>query len=382
MPKKKQNQGIKSTTLSSHELINHLNRIINIQDRLHDSNLKVDTFIRTAAEQVQNLTKAAGASIELVEGDNLVYKAATGSMEKLIGKIIDKNISISGLCISTHQIIRSDDMENDPRMDNQEIKQLQAKSMIITPFFYAKGAAGVVKIISSRLNAFSDIDIQTIRIIAGLIGEAINQQIMQTEMEQINEEKTHALDDLKKSEKKIKHISRHDYLTNLPNRNFFNDQLELTLAKAKRKKQLIAIMYLDIDQFKDVNDTMGHSYGDKVLIAFANRLKQCMRASDVAARFGGDEFIVLVDDIKEVQDAIVISNKILQAMRQPFTISNKPVVLTTSIGIAFLRDSDISPDDFIRQADQALYVSKNSGRNTFYIYDNDLTVEHTPTNSG
>ncbi len=381
MTKRRSSNPTKNQTVKAceqQELINHLNRIINIQDRLNEPNLKVNDFIQIAAEQLQQLTHATGTLIETLEAeDKLRYRGGTGHLEKWVGQSCDKNDSISGLCISTHQIIRADDVENDPRINPQECRQLQARSLVVVPFFYESHIAGVIKVISNNLNAFSDIDLQTIRVIAGLVGDAIARLKNIGQLKVLSKEKTHALDDLRKTEKKLKHVARHDYLTGLPNRNMFNEQLTIALAKAKRKKQLIALMYLDIDQFKDINDTMGHAYGDKLLTAFANRLKQCLRASDIAARFGGDEFILLLDDLKEVQDAIVIANKILQAMRQPFTLNSKPASVTTSIGIAFLRDSDISLDDFIRQADQALYVSKNSGRNTFYIYDNDLVMEQT-----
>lgn len=376
--KSENNQVINKITSTDAQMINHLNRIINTQDRLNEPNISLDAFIKIAAQQVQNLTNASGIAIAMVDKENLVYKTAIGSLAKYAGQQVDKNNGIAGLCISTHQVIRSEDVENDSRIDNEESHKLQAKSLVIAPFFHENNVAGMIKIVSSELNAFTEIDIQSIRVIAGLIGYAVGQHILQESTQKLSQQKTHALEDLRKLEKKIKHITHHDFLTGLPNQNSFNDQLDVMLTKAKRKKHLLALMYLDIDNFKNVNDNMGHAIGDKLLHAFANRLKQCLRSSDLVARFGGDEFILLLDDIKEVQDAMVISNKILQAMRQPFNLGNKSLNITTSIGIAFLRDFEISADDFIKQADQALYISKNSGRNTFYIYDNDLTVEHTP----
>jgi diguanylate cyclase (GGDEF)-like protein len=356
-------------------LSNHLNRIINTQDRMNEANLNIDLFLNIAANQVHNMTGASGTVIELVKGDDLLHQVALGCMEKFAGLRTDKNNGISGLCISTHQIIRAEDAENDSRIDIKECLQMKARSLIVTPFFYGNHASGVIKVISDRLNAFTDIDIQTIHVIAGLIGSAMTQHHLHEASQTSLQEKERALENLRKMEKKTKHMAHHDYLTGLPNRNLFNDQLTLTLAKAKRKKQLIALMYLDVDHFKNVNETYGHALGDTLLQAIAHRLKQCLRASDLAARFGGDEFVVLIDDIKEVQDAIVISNKILQAMRQPFNLGDKPLSITMSIGISFLRDVDITADDFIRQSDQALFISKNSGRNTFYIFDNELTVE-------
>jgi|GEM_PF-2053925 diguanylate cyclase (GGDEF)-like protein len=370
------NPAVKPKNENSHDLSNYLNRIINVQNRLNEANLNLDSFLHIAAQQLHIIAHATGTTIELVDGDDMVYRAALGNMENFAGHRNDKNNSISGLCISTHQIIRSEDIENDSRIDPKEALQMRARSLVVAPFFYGNHAAGVIKITSAESNAFNELEIQTIHVIAGLIGSAITQHHMFVSSQLLAKEKDHAVDTLRKLEKKMKHITHHDYLTGMANRHLFNDQLNLVLAKAKRRKQLVALMYLDIDHFNNVNETQGHAFGDKLLQAFAHRLKQCLRASDLAARFGGDEFVILIDDLKETQDAIVITNKILQAMRQPFIICNKPLSITTSIGISFLKDNEISADDFIRQSDQALFISKSSGRNTFYIYDNDLTVEH------
>lgn len=380
MPKKQgsnnlQNQAIKSGPSSEHDLISHLNRIINTQDCLNGSNLAVSDFLGLAAKQVHDLTKSTGTVIELIKEDYLVYTIALGSFKKFEGQRLDKNIGISGLSLSTHQIIRSDDTETDTRINTEECKIMGARSLVIAPFFQEHQAAGVIKIASNKANAFSEVDIQTIRVIAGMIGTALSWHHAEELSQKLERENAHLRDETRKLEKKMRHVVHHDYLTGLPNRNLFNDHLKLTMAKCKRKKMLVALMYLDIDNFNHINETHGDAIGDKLLQAFAHRLKQSIRSSDIAARLGGDEFTVLVDDIKNEEDAIIITNKILQSMRQPFHLDGKDIHITTSIGIAFLRDLDIAPDDFIRQADQALYVSKNSGRNTFYIYDNDLVIE-------
>lgn len=387
MPKKTQlpdsnslnNQTITSDIPKDQSLINYLNSLINTQERLNEVNFNLESFMNMAVQQIHFLTHATGVAIELAEGNDIVCCAATGSIKKFLGKNIDKNNGISALSMSTHQIIRSDDTESDARINAEECRQLDARSLIVAPLFYEGNPVGAIKIISNQLNAFNEIDIQILRVIDGLVSSAIARQITSEHEDKLTEEKAQALDDLRKTEKKLKHSSQHDYLTGLPNRTVLNQHLALGLAKAKRKKQLIALMYLDIDLFSQVNESLGHDVGDSVLYAFAQRLKKCIRSSDLAVRYGGDEFVLLIDDFKEATDVTVIADKILQSVRQPFHLNNESISLTTSIGIAFLNDKDIKAEDFLKQAYQALYVSKNTGRNTFYIFNNDLLYE--PSNS-
>ncbi|VVC74958.1 putative diguanylate cyclase YegE [Aquicella siphonis] len=363
---------------TTQKFISHMNRLIATQSQLVDANFNLDSFLQEAARQIQLMTAATGAVVELAHGEEMVFRAASGTIEKYTGLREDKNASISGLCLGTHQILRSDDTENDPRVNVELCRKIQARSLVAAPLFHGGNAIGVLKITSDKCNSFDEFDVQTIRLMAGMVGSGLTRQMLHDKAQRLSEEKKRAQEELAKVEKQLKHMSHHDYLTGLPNRNSFNEQLALTLSKSKRKKQLIALMYLNIDHFQNINDTMGHAVGDKLLHAFAMRLKQCIRSSDVAARLGGDEFTLLIDDINETQDAIVIAEKVLQAMRKPFSIQSKPLHITTSIGIAFLKDADISVDEFIKQADQALYVAKNSGRNTYYVFDTELLYERSP----
>jgi len=371
------NQLDKSNVVNNEQLINHLNRIINTQDKIYESKFNLDAFLHMAAEQIQQLTHANGMTIELIEDNHFVCRAATGSMTKYAGRREDKNNGLSGLCITTHQVFRSNDIHHDALIHSEEIHEMDAQSVVVAPLFHEGNSVGVIKMTSDHTNAFSDIDIQSIRVMSGVINFAITFHTMYEHTKTLEKEKTHTLDNLRKLERKFKHASQHDELTGLPNRALFNEYLHIHMAKAKRKKHLIVLMYLDIDHFKNVIETMGHVVADKLLRAFANRFKQCTRSSDIAARFGGDEFTLLIDDMKDMNEIIVIADKILQAIRQPFQIDDKSINITASIGIAYMKDKDINADNLIKQADQALYVCKNSGRNTFYIFDNELLQEHT-----
>lgn len=358
------------------DLINYFNRVISIQSYLIDTNFNLSTFLSFAISQIQTLTKSTGIAIELIEDDKTFYRAALGSLKKYLNAHFNINDSMAALSINTHQIIRYDNTEKDDRINKNTYQSIGSPSSVITaPFFHDGKVIGCIVIVSKKPNAFTELDVQVASIMAGLVGYGISQQVFQEKTKKLTAEQEQTQESLKKAEKKLKHTMHHDYLTGLANRNLFNEQLKIVIAKAKRKKQLVALMYLDIDHFKNINEMYGHSIGDKLLFSFAMRLKQCVRSSDIIARLGGDEFVLLIDDIKEPQDVIVIADKVLQSMRKPFTFNKKSLNITTSIGISFLNDPDISTDEFINQADQALYISKNSGRNTFYIFNSELLHE-------
>ncbi len=372
----------KTTSTSSQDnkkqrLINHLNMIINTQACLVSTTFDLDRFMTMVTQQIQNLTPATGAVIELAQGEEMVYRATSGSIDKYLGLHLNKNDAISGLCIQSRQILQCDDCETDVRVNKEACQKAGARSLVVVPLFYEGNAVGVLKIISSKPHAFNEFDIQTLQLMAGLIGSALAHQILYDKSQQLLKEKTEAIEELKKAEIKLKHLAHHDNLTGLPNRNLFNERLKSALLKAKRNKQIIALMYLDIDHFKDINDTMGHGIGDKLLNAFALRLQKCIRSSDTVARLGGDEFVLLIENIAENKDVVTIAKKILKVINEPFNFNKKTINVTTSIGITYFNDGISTSDEFIKQADEALYVSKNSGRNTFYVFQNEILYEKT-----
>lgn len=156
-----------------------------------------------------------------------------------------------------------------------------------------------------------------------------------------------------------------DALTNLPNRRFFYEKLESAIKSAKRKNSLVALFFLDLDHFKEVNDTMGHSAGDKLLIQTAERIKKCVREIDVVARLGGDEFTIIFEDIKSLSSLDKIAQDICNALSKPFQIKGKEVTVSTSIGIAVYPTDTDCEDGLLKKADQAMYQSKSKGRNCF-----------------
>jgi diguanylate cyclase (GGDEF)-like protein/PAS domain S-box-containing protein len=170
-------------------------------------------------------------------------------------------------------------------------------------------------------------------------------------------------------EEQLAHQAFHDPLTELPNRVLFADRLEHALARAAQRGDRIAILFIDLDRFKLVNDTLGHEAGDQVLVAAAERLRQCTRPADTIARLGGDEFTILLEDVTDAEDATRLANVILANLSSPFAVGNQEAVVTVSIGIALSTPGHSTALELLRDADVALYRAKDKGKARHEIFD-------------
>ena len=190
----------------------------------------------------------------------------------------------------------------------------------------------------------------------------------------------------KNKEKQIHYLSYHDTLTNLANRYLLKDRLEMAIANAQRKNRLMAIVLLDLDNFKNINDTIGHSAGDQLLQGFADRLSKCVRQTDSVsrlsaaesdvflARLGGDEFAALLAEVDNIQDPAKVCNRVLEMLSKPFILGPHEIFVTVSIGIALYPFDGKDIDTLIKNADVAMYQAKNQGRNNYQYYSESLNV--------
>ena len=173
----------------------------------------------------------------------------------------------------------------------------------------------------------------------------------------------------KQADELIAYQAYHDILTGLPNRALFKDRLDLAIIQSQRNETRLAVMFIDLDRFKLVNDTMGHVKGDELLQQVAARLKECLRRGDTLARLGGDEFILVLPDLRDRQDIGEIAEKSLQCFWEPFPLGNDKARISASIGIALYPDDGSSSDELIRHADLAMYHVKLQGKNSHSFYD-------------
>ncbi len=183
--------------------------------------------------------------------------------------------------------------------------------------------------------------------------------------------------DRKRNEEQIRKLAFYDGLTGLPNRALFNDRLGQELAKARRHKELLAVMFIDLDRFKVVNDTMGHDTGDLLIRAVSKRLKKIIREVDTACRLGGDEFVVLFTDIKFADDISVIARKILLQLSEAFVLAGTEVFITASLGVSIFPDHGDGVEALLKNADAAMYYAKEQGRNNYQFYTSAIDTNAT-----
>ena len=191
------------------------------------------------------------------------------------------------------------------------------------------------------------------------------------------------VDDITEKHKMIHELERkttlldfkahHDDLTGLPNRTLYRDRIEQAIEKSKRAKKKFAIFFIDLDNFKQVNDSLGHDAGDRVLLDATKRLKESIRAEDTLARLGGDEFTILFEDIYRFEDIANLARKILERFRKPFIINGHTLYISCSIGVSIYPDDGTNGEDLLKYADNAMYKAKEEGRNSFRFYTQEMT---------
>ncbi|MCG3168538.1 MAG: hypothetical protein CALGDGBN_00035 [Pseudomonadales bacterium] len=183
------------------------------------------------------------------------------------------------------------------------------------------------------------------------------------------------LEELRRKEQHLHHLAQHDHLTNLPNRLLLFDRLRHAIAKAQRTASRIAVIFIDLDRFKDINDSLGHAAGDEVIQQAALRLRALLRDEDTVARLGGDEFVVMLEDVQDPLHVAALAQKILACSRSPMAFAGRELYIGASLGIALYPQDGLDPQSLVRNADAAMYRSKAEGRNTIHFYTEDMTEQ-------
>jgi diguanylate cyclase (GGDEF)-like protein/PAS domain S-box-containing protein len=166
----------------------------------------------------------------------------------------------------------------------------------------------------------------------------------------------------------LDHLAHHDPLTKLPNRLNLYETVTREISRAVRHEQLLGLLFIDLDYFKDVNDKYGHEVGDLLLVKISQRIKTCIRTEDILARLGGDEFSIVLTELKSIEDIKAIASKVIEQCQQPLYINDIEIKIGVSIGIALAPKDSTTPEELLKLADMAMYKAKNEGRNRFALY--------------
>ncbi len=187
------------------------------------------------------------------------------------------------------------------------------------------------------------------------------------------------ISEMKDNEERIRNLAYYDLLTHLPNRRLLHDRLGVAIAHAHRSQGRLAVIFIDLDRFKRINDSLGHSVGDKLLQEVARRLQVSVKEDDTVARMGGDEFVILLGDVEDIEDVVQVARRIIDAMGQPIAINGQELVITCSVGVSVYPDDGTSLESLIHNADSAMYRAKEAGRNSYQLYSpamNAHSLEH------
>ncbi|PMR69403.1 EAL domain-containing protein [Halomonas heilongjiangensis] len=181
---------------------------------------------------------------------------------------------------------------------------------------------------------------------------------------------------LRENEKRVRQLAYYDALTGLPNRRLLEDRLELAIRHAHRQDQRLAVIFIDLDHFKRVNDTLGHAVGDELLLRVAERLHHRLREDDTLARLGGDEFLVLLPELDGPDEVTRVARRLIEAVSEPFELGGREFRVGCSLGISLYPDDGATPEDLVRNADAAMHRAKQQGRNTYRLYQAEMHVQH------
>lgn len=322
--------------------------IIKIQTEIAKAIYDLGKVMDLAAQCSQQLLNASGAVIEMVDADEMVYRAASGTAAAFLGLRLKRTGSLSGLCVEEGRPLSCNDSDTDPRVDRDACKKVGLRSMIVVPLLHNGSVVGVLKVLSPRPNAFDEIDLQSLEILSEMIGAAMS-HAKETEN--------------RKEESRALFVrATHDSLTGLANRALFYDHLRISISLAQRKRDQLAILMLDMDGLKQINDTFGHQAGDAALVELASRLKVATRDSDTAARIGGDEFAVLLNGVSDQQSATITLQRTSEQTSGRFYFEGHDLNIRASMGIALYPADGTEIETLLKSADEAMYRAKRQPR--------------------
>ncbi|HET7766102.1 MAG TPA: diguanylate cyclase, partial [Burkholderiales bacterium] len=315
----------------------------------------VEDVLKRAVELVSVSLKADYCTVLELDrsGKHLLLKAASGWPEDMKTRpaVAIRPGGRLEYVLSHREPLIIDDLPKDERFPESPLLKLGVRSGIQVPIFGTAGTYGILSAHARTKLRFDPDDASFLQSVANTLAVAIER---------------------KNAQERLERLAQFDSLTGLPNRQLFHDRLLKTMAHARRGGSPMAVLFIDLDRFKLVNDTQGHSAGDKLLQEAAMRLLQCVRAGDTVGRFGGDEFGAIVTDLAKPGDAGVVAQKVLDALGQPFKLDAHDTYVSASIGITLFPADGDNPEALVMNADTAMYRAKEQGRNTYQYFTREM----------
>lgn len=322
-------------------------------------------LLQSGIDALTKLIQARYGAVSLVDEagvqKNFLYTGIDPAQTQKIGQAPEGR-GLLGIVIRENLSLSIDDISKDPRSAGFPPHHPAMKTLLAVPISHDGLVYGRIYL-SEKINgeAFNQDD----EVLAQSFARSLSLVL----------DNAHELDEIKKAKHNLDHMAHFDTLTNLPNRCLFSDRLQQALLQAERCNGLLAVMFIDLDNFKGVNDTLGHSAGDALLKLVAQRITDSLRKGDTVARLGGDEFILMLPELGSAQDASQVAQKILAALAQTFELDQHELHISASIGISIYPDDAADVDGMLSAADTAMYHAKKLGKNNSQFYAVEMNVE-------
>jgi len=323
--------------------VDALLRVIDVHGEIAELGLDLGGVMNFVVRKVIELTDADGAAIELVTDDAMVYRAVAGIASNQLGARVSLNGSLSGACLRLGHTLVCDDSETDLRVDREACRRVGLRSMVVVPLMHEGLHVGVLKAMSRQPDRFGPAQSEVLDLLTRVVGTSMYWATR------------YGGDDLF-------HKATHDAMTDLANRSLFMDRLRHAVALGRRRESLVALLVLDMDGLKAVNDTLGHAAGDAALIEFSRRLVATARASDTVARLGGDEFALLLSPVQSLDEMRGLQVRLADRLLAPFAVDGTPVSLAASCGHALCPDDADEAASLVDCADRRMYEAKRINR--------------------
>ncbi|MCK5197422.1 MAG: sensor domain-containing diguanylate cyclase [Spirochaetales bacterium] len=341
------------------------------------SSLDLETVLTTIYKNISTFISADLFGIALYNKDSeeidFKYSILEGQRKKGDKKSVHTEGSMAGWAINNGESLFINDVQNEyikyvPKLIGSNTDK--TKSVMFVPLKIGSNIIGIITVQSNTLNAYTLQDLEIIQAVGAYSAIALENSKVHEEISKLNKIINSEKKELERAYLKIGRLANHDILTGLPNRRLFTELLKQELRQADRQKMKTAVLFIDLDDFKPVNDSMGHDTGDKVLEMVAQRFISSLRESDAIARIGGDEFAAIICNVKNKTDIEKIAYKIINKFNNPFKIDNNKFQIGISMGISVYPDDDNTMDGLLKKADTAMYQIKSESKNSFCFFHN------------